>query len=90
MEHFAYESAIKEIKGRLSIINLIETYISLKKLGKSYVGLCPFHDEKTPSFHVNEEKGVFHCFGCGAGGDIFGFMMRYNNLTFSEALKELA
>ncbi|HEX3035767.1 MAG TPA: DNA primase, partial [Thermodesulfobacteriota bacterium] len=90
MEHFAYESAIKEIKGRLSIINLIETYISLKKSGKSYVGLCPFHDEKTPSFNVNEEKGVFHCFGCGAGGDIFGFMMRYNNLTFSEALKELA
>src|SRR5919108_3560655 len=90
MERFAYESAVKEIKGRLSIINLIEGYVSLKKSGKSYVGLCPFHDEKTPSLHVNEEKGVFHCFGCGAGGDIFGFMMRYNSLTFSEALKELA
>lgn len=90
MEYLRYESAIKEIKGRLNIISLVEAYVSLKRSGKSYVGLCPFHDEKTPSLHVNEEKGVFHCFGCGAGGDIFGFMMRYNNITFPEAVGELA
>lgn len=90
MENLAYESVIGEIKRRLSILNLVETYLSLKRSGKSYVGLCPFHDDKNPSLHVNEEKGVFHCFACGAGGDIFGFIMRYNNLTFPEAVKELA
>ncbi|MBI2487577.1 MAG: DNA primase [Deltaproteobacteria bacterium] len=90
MENLAYESVIKEIKRRLSIVNLIENYLSLRRSGKSYVGLCPFHDDKNPSLHVNEEKGVFHCFACGAGGDIFGFIMRYNNLTFSESVKELA
>ena len=90
MGYFVSETVIKEIKGRLNILNLIETYLSLKRSGRSYVGLCPFHDEKTPSFHVNDEKGVFHCFGCGAGGDIFGFVMRYKNLTFAEAVAELS
>jgi DNA primase len=90
MDYSISESIIEEIRGRLSIINLIETYVSLKKSGRGYVGLCPFHDEKTPSFHVNGEKGIFHCFGCGTGGDIFGFMMRYNNFTFPEAVAELA
>ncbi|MBF8301860.1 MAG: dnaG, partial [Candidatus Dadabacteria bacterium] len=90
MGYFVSETVIKEIKGRLNILNLIETYLSLKRSGRSYVGLCPFHDEKTPSFHVNDEKGVFHCFGCGAGGDVFGFVMRYKNLTFAEAVAELS
>ncbi|MGH7807505.1 MAG: DNA primase, partial [Thermodesulfobacteriota bacterium] len=90
MKTLSYGSVIGEIKRRLSILNLVETYLSLKRSGKSYVGLCPFHDDRNPSLHVNEEKGVFHCFACGAGGDIFGFMMRYNNLTFPEAVKELA
>jgi DNA primase len=90
MGNVAHESVIKEIKERLSIVSLVETYVSLKRSGKNYVGLCPFHEDKNPSFYVNEEKGMFHCFGCGAGGDIFGFVMRYNNLTFPEALSELA
>lgn len=90
MGYFAYEAIVKEIKNRLSIMNLVETYISLKKSGRSHIGLCPFHDDKKPSLHVNEEKGVFHCFACGAGGDMFGFLMRYNNITFPEAVKELA
>ncbi|MGE5444358.1 MAG: DNA primase [Ignavibacteriales bacterium] len=90
MNYSISESIIEEIRGRFSIVNLIETYVSLKKSGRGYVGLCPFHDEKTPSFHVSGEKGIFHCFGCGTGGDIFGFMMRYNNLTFPEAVTELA
>ncbi|MCH7517991.1 MAG: DNA primase [Candidatus Dadabacteria bacterium] len=74
----------------MSIINLVESYTSVKKTGKGYVGLCPFHDDSNPSMHVDEEKGLFHCFSCGAGGDIFGFYMRYNNLTFPEAFSELA
>jgi DNA primase len=90
MENVAYESVIREIKRRLSIVSLVETYLSLRRSGKSYVGLCPFHDDKNPSLHVDEEKGLFHCFACGAGGDIFGFMMRYNNIPFPEAVAELA
>jgi len=90
MGNVVYESVIREIKRRLSIVNLVETYLSLRRSGKSYVGLCPFHDDKNPSLRIDEEKGLFHCFACGAGGDIFGFMMRYNNLTFPEAVAELA
>ncbi len=90
MDTFNNDVIVKEIKGRLSIINLIESYTSVKKSGRGFVGLCPFHDDKNPSMHVDEEKGLFHCFSCGAGGDIFGFYMRYNNLSFPEALTELA
>ncbi len=90
MGKFNNEALVKEIKRRLSIIKLVESYTSVKKTGKGYVGLCPFHDDSNPSMHVDEEKGLFHCFSCGAGGDIFGFYMRYNNLTFPEALSELA
>jgi DNA primase len=90
MSYSVSDSIVEEIRGRFNIVSLIETYVSLKKSGRGYVGLCPFHNEKTPSFHVNDEKGIFHCFGCGTGGDIFGFMMRYNNFTFPEAITELA
>jgi len=90
MGKFNNEALVKEIKGRLSIINLVESYTSVKKTGKGYVGLCPFHDDSNPSMHIDEEKGLFHCFSCGAGGDIFGFYMRYNNLSFPEAFSELA
>lgn len=86
----SYDSAIEEVKRRLNIIDLIQNYVSLKRSGKDYKGLCPFHDDKNPSMHVSEDKGLFHCFSCGAGGDIFGFMMRYKNLSFAEALEELA
>lgn len=90
MVNFNNDFVVKEIKRRLSIINLIESYTSIKKTGKGYVGLCPFHDDRNPSMHVDEEKGLFHCFSCGAGGDILGFYMRYNNLAFPEAVSELA
>ncbi len=90
MSKFNNEALVNEIKGRLSIINLVESYTSVKKTGKGYVGLCPFHDDTNPSMHVDDDKGLFHCFSCGAGGDIFGFYMRYNNLSFPEALSELA
>lgn len=90
MGAFNNDVIVKEIKGRLSIINLIESYTSVKKSGRGFVGLCPFHDDKNPSMHIDEDKGLFHCFSCGAGGDIFGFYMRYNNVSFPEALSELA
>lgn len=83
-------SAIADIKARLSIADFIQGFVSLKKSGKNHIGLCPFHDDNNPSMQVNDEKGFFHCFSCGAGGDIFGFLMRYNNIGFPEALKELA
>lgn len=81
---------VEEIKARLSITDLVEDYVSLKRSGKNFVGLCPFHDDNNPSMQVSEEKGVFHCFSCGAGGDLFGFYMRYNNVSFPEAAAELA
>lgn len=90
MGNLLYEPVIKEIKERLGIVDLIETYVSLKRSGKNFVGLCPFHDDKNPSMYVSEEKGVFHCFGCGAGGDVFAFLMKYKNISFSEAVEELA
>ncbi len=90
MVNFNNDFLVKEIKRRLSIINLIEGYTSIKKTGKGYVGLCPFHDDHNPSMYVDEEKGLFHCFSCGAGGDMLGFYMRYNGLTFPEAVSDLA
>ncbi|MEW6144897.1 MAG: DNA primase [Thermodesulfobacteriota bacterium] len=90
MVNFNNDFLVKEIKRRLSIINLIEGYTSIRKTGKGYVALCPFHDDHNPSMHVDEEKGLFHCFSCGAGGDILGFYMRYNGLTFPEAVSDLA
>lgn len=79
-----------EVKAQNSIVAIIENYITLKKAGKDYVGLCPFHDDKNPSMRVNDEKGLFHCFACGEGGDVIAFYMRYNNLDFYDALKDLA
>ncbi len=90
MNNLSFNSAIQEIKGRLSIVETVESFVSLKKAGRNYKGLCPFHDDKNPSMHVNEEKGLFHCFSCGAGGDMFAFLMRYNNISFMEAALELA
>jgi len=84
------EEKITEIRERASIVEVISDFVSLKKSGKNYLGLCPFHSERTPSFTVNEEKGIFHCFGCGAGGNIFNFLMRASHLNFPEAVKELA
>ncbi len=80
----------EEIRRRIDVVALISTQASLKKSGRYYKGLCPFHQEKTPSFHVDPERGLFHCFGCGRGGDIFDFVMQTANLTFNEAAEDLA
>jgi DNA primase len=84
------EGKIDEIRRRADIISLIGEYVALKKAGKNFVGLCPFHQEKTPSFTVSSEKQIFHCFGCGEHGDVFSFLMKINNLTFPEAVRQLA
>jgi len=86
----AYDNTLEDIKNRLDIVDFISEYISLKKAGQNWKGLCPFHAEKTPSFTVSPAKQIFHCFGCNTGGDIFSFLTRYENLTFPEALNVLA
>ena len=83
-------SFLDEIRSRIGLVDFISRKVKLSKKGHEYSGLCPFHSEKTPSFTVNEEKGFFHCFGCGAHGDVIGFLMRLENLTFPESVERLA
>ena len=84
------EEKVSEIRDRSSILEVVSDYVALKKTGKNYKGLCPFHSEKTPSFMVNEEKQIFHCFGCGEGGDAFTFLMKVGHFSFPQAVEELA
>jgi DNA primase len=79
-----------EIRRRVNILDVVSAHVTLKRSGRRYTGLCPFHSEKTPSFTVNPEQGFFYCFGCHAGGDVFDFVMRMGSLSFSDALTELA
>ena len=86
----SYNSTLEEIKSRLDIVDVISEYIPLKKAGQNWRGLCPFHSEKTPSFMVSPAKQIYHCFGCGSGGNIFTFLTKYENLSFNESLNILA
>jgi DNA primase len=81
---------IQQIRERVDIVDVISTYVSLSKAGQNFKGLCPFHSEKTPSFSVNPASQYFHCFGCQAGGDVFTFLMKQENMDFMEALRELS
>jgi DNA primase len=81
---------IDDLKNQADIVVVIQDYVSLKKTGATYKGLCPFHGEKTPSFHVNRDKGFFHCFGCGAGGDVIKFLELHEKIGFQDAVKQLS
>lgn len=87
---FYSDEIIEEVRSRNDIVDVISGYVSLKKKGSSYFGLCPFHSEKSPSFSVSSQKQMYYCFGCGAGGNVFTFLMEYENFTFQEAVKYLA
>ena len=81
---------LDDIRVRIKLSDVIGRRVRLVKKGSEYTGLCPFHNEKTPSFTVSEEKGFFHCFGCGAHGDVIGYVMRADSLSFPEAVERLA
>ena len=84
------EATIQEIRDRADIVSLISRYVELKQNGRNWKGLCPFHNEKTPSFNVNADRQIFHCFGCQEGGNVFSFLMKHEGLTFPEAARTLA
>jgi DNA primase len=86
----ASADTVQEIKERLSVADVVGQYVKLTRAGKSLTGLCPFHKEKTPSFHVSVERGTYHCFGCGEGGDIFSFVQKVEGTDFKSTLKQLA
>jgi len=84
------EEKVREVAERLSIVEVVSDYVQLRRAGANFTGLCPFHGEKTPSFNVNPAREIFHCFGCGVGGNAFSFIMRIEGVTFPEAVKLLA
>ena len=81
---------VDQVRQAANIVEIASQYTALRQRGRKHVGLCPFHSEKTPSFTVDLEKGLYHCFGCGVGGDVFSLVMEKENLSFPEALKALA
>ena len=85
-----YESFKEQVRQAADIVSVVSETVDLKKKGRRFWGCCPFHSEKTPSFTVNPEKGFFHCFGCGAGGDVFTFVMKRDHVSFVEAERILA
>ena len=87
---FYDEEIIEEVRERNDIVDVISSYVSLKRRGSSWFGLCPFHNERSPSFSVSREKQMYYCFGCGQGGNVYNFLEEYNRLTFIEALQQLA
>ena len=84
------EDLIDSIRSQADIVDVVSDYVTLRKTGRNYKGLCPFHDEKTPSFSVNPERQIYHCFGCGKGGNVFSFLMEHENVTFVEAIRHIA
>lgn len=90
MSEISYSRAVEQIKNSLDIVDVISKYVVLKKAGHNYSGLCPFHNEKTPSFVVTPSRQIFKCFGCGEGGDVLAFLMKINNQNFKEVIEEQA
>jgi DNA primase len=90
MTPFSQNDFVEEVKDKIDIVDVIGEYVQLKKTGKNYKGLCPFHQENTPSFTINPSQQFYHCFGCGEGGDVFNFLMEIEHITFKKGLKILA
>lgn len=84
------DELVEEVRSKSDIVDVVSRYVKIQKKGSSYFGLCPFHNEKSPSFSVSGNKQMFYCFGCGAGGNVITFLMKYENYTFGEAVKSLA
>ena len=84
------DDIIEEVRMKNDIVDVVSQYVKLNRRGNTYFGLCPFHNEKTPSFSVTPSKQMYYCFGCGAGGNVYNFVMEYENYTFGEALQHLA
>ena len=84
------QSFIDDLLDRADIVEVVDRRVRLKKSGRNYMACCPFHEEKTPSFSVNQEKQFYHCFGCGASGNAIGFLMAFENLDFPRAVESLA
>ena len=84
------EVVVEEVRMKNDIVDVISGYVKLQKKGSNYFGLCPFHNEKSPSFSVSPSKQMYYCFGCGAGGNVITFVMEYENYSFKEALQMLA
>lgn len=89
MRGFVSDNTIEQVRSASDIVEIIEEHVPLKKSGKNYVGLCPFHSEKTPSFSVSPEKQIYHCFGCGEGGNVFSFLMKFSSLSFPEVVTQI-
>ena len=83
------DEIVEKVRSSSDIVDVVGRYVKLQKKGSSYFGLCPFHNEKSPSFSVSQQKQMYYCFGCQAGGNVFTFLMEYENLTFQEAIKML-
>src|SRR5262249_13170191 len=84
------DSVLDEVRNSVNIVSVVSEYVALRKRGRSHLARCPFHTEKTPSFNVHEEKQIFHCFGCGVGGDVFKFLTLIEHISFPEAVRLLA
>src|SRR5712691_6341347 len=85
-----HQQFIDDLRLQANIVQVVQEYVPLKRAGATYKGLCPFHSERTPSFHVNPDKAFFHCFGCGAGGDVFKFLELHEKVGFQDAVRMLA
>ena len=89
-KNISVDEILNEFNNKSRLSDLISKYVQLTPRGNSFVGKCPFHEEKTPSFNVNDEKGLFHCFGCKVGGNAITFLTKYKNLSFKEAINEIS
>ena len=90
MAGYIPQNLLDDVLNRVDIAELISGYFPLKRAGRNFKALCPFHHEKTPSFMVNPQRQIFHCFGCGKGGNAFSFLMEYEHMDFMEAVRALA